>query len=219
MVPLRRTHRTTCILPLSSQAAPYTAKMTKSIETTSARPVNVMFVCLGNICRSTMAEGVFRNMVASSNSPLVGEIDSSGTGAYHAGDSPDSRTMSTLRRHGIKNYSHYAQKITKEDFLKFDYLLAMDEWNLSDLLEVRESMLTSSRKSGTVPAAKVAEVRLFGDFGPGGKLHDNVGGGETVRDPYYGGANGFEEVYHQVTRFSKNFLDYLEKQKSTATAE
>lgn len=190
-----------------------------------------------------MAEGVFRNMVASSNSPLVGEIDSSGTGAYHAGDSPDSRTMSTLRRHGIKNYSHYAQKITKEDFLKFDYLLAMDEWNLSDLLEVRESMLTSSRKSGTVPAAKgakrrsmraaasaavanladndakVAEVRLFGDFGPGGKLHDNVGGGETVRDPYYGGANGFEEVYHQVTRFSKNFLDYLEKQKSTATAE
>ena len=188
-----------------------------------------------------MAEGVFRN-VAASRPSLIAEIDSSGTGAYHAGDTPDSRTMSTLRRHGITDYNHFAQKITKEHFLAHDYLIAMDHWNLSELLEQRESVLASC-KSGNVPPAassrgtkgakgtttttraasaaafagaaegrtKVAEVRLFGDFQPGGKVHNRIGGGEVVHDPYYGGSNGFEEVYQQVTRFSKNFLDYLEK--------
>lgn len=138
--------------------------------------------------------------------------------------------MSTLRRHGITNYNHAARKVTKEDFLNFDYLMAMDKYNLRDLLDVRESVVSSLRKSGGAargtkgtrsapPAnadgnAKVAEVRLFGDFGAGGVLHDCVGGGEVVKDPYYGGANGFEEVYQQVTRFSRGFLDYLERDGS-----
>ncbi|KAJ5692405.1 Protein-tyrosine phosphatase low molecular weight mammalian [Penicillium macrosclerotiorum] len=191
------------------------------------RPASVLFVCLGNICRSPMAEGVFRN-VAEGN-PTIGEIDSAGTGAYHSGEGPDSRTMSTLRKHGITNYDHAARKVTKDDFLKFDYLLAMDKYNLRDLLDLRESVITSlNRKAGPKSAAKntraaseaaigahgsdtnVAEVRLFGDYGKEGKLHDRVGGGEVVQDPYYGGANGFEEVYQQVVRFSQGFLDYLE---------
>lgn len=177
-----------------------------------------------------MAEGVFRN-VADAH-PTIGEIDSAGTGAYHSGDGPDSRTMSTLRRHGITNYAHAARKVTKDDFLKFDYLLAMDKYNLRDLLDVRESVITSLRRKADPKSAakntraaseaaigmhsedtRVAEVRLFGDFGKGGKLHDRVGGGEVVEDPYYGGANGFEEVYHQVVRFSKGFIDYLENQE------
>lgn len=176
-----------------------------------------------------MAEGVFRNVAASH--PLINEIDSAGTGAYHAGEDPDSRTMSTLRRHNIRNYNHAARKVTKQDFLDFDYLLAMDKYNLRDLLDVRESVLASMNKSGPASrgtkgtraataaslaasgeaGAKVAEVRLFGDFGTGGVLHERVGGGEVVQDPYYGGVNGFEEVYQQVTRFSKSFLEYLEK--------
>ncbi|CAK39475.1 uncharacterized protein An07g05600 [Aspergillus niger] len=168
--------------------------MTVTKSTPAGGQVNVLFVCLGNICRSPMAEGVFRNVAASH--PLINEIDSAGTGAYHAGEDPDSRTMSTLRRHNIRNYNHAARKVTKQDFLDFDYLLAMDKYNLRDLLDVR---------------AKVAEVRLFGDFGTGGVLHERVGGGEVVQDPYYGGVNGFEEVYQQVTRFSKSFLEYLEK--------
>ncbi|KAJ5930409.1 Protein-tyrosine phosphatase low molecular weight mammalian [Penicillium verhagenii] len=190
------------------------------------RPVSVLFVCLGNICRSPMAEGVFRNVAESH--PAIGEIDSAGTGAYHTLEPPDSRTMSTLRRHNITNYSHAARKVSKDDFLKFDYLLAMDKSNLRDLLDVRDSVIMSlqrkaNAKSGAklTPAAidaalkengvntQVAEVRLFGDFGPGGKLHDRVGGGEVVQDPYYGGANGFEEVYHQVVRFSQGFLDHV----------
>ena len=131
-----------------------------------------------------MAEGVFRNVA--DTHPKIGKIDSAGTGAYHVGEGPDSRTMSTLRRHGIANYNHAARKITKDDFLKFDYLLAMDKYNLRDLLDVRESVVASlRRKADTQSAAKdarVAKVRLFGDFGKGGKLHDRVGGGEVVED-------------------------------------
>ncbi|KAL4920997.1 phosphotyrosine protein phosphatase I superfamily [Aspergillus aurantiobrunneus] len=198
-------------------------------NSSNGQPVNVLFICLGNICRSPMAEGVFRNIAATH--PLIGNIDSAGTGAYHAGEPSDSRTMSTLRRHNIRNYNHAARKVTLEDFLQFDYLFAMDKYNLEDLLELRESILSSSSKTASRVArgkatraataasitasveagAKVAEVRLFGDYGPGGALHEHVGGGEVVKDPYYGGANGFEEVYQQVARFSKNFLDYLEK--------
>ncbi|KKK18180.1 low molecular weight phosphotyrosine protein [Aspergillus rambellii] len=168
--------------------------------------VNVLFICLGNICRSPMAEGVFRNLAATH--PLINNIDSAGTAAYHSLEPPDSRTMTTLRRHGIRDYKHAARKVTQEDFLHFDYLLAMDRHNLEDLLELRASLAAS----GT-PAAKVAEVRLFGDFGPGGALHSRVGGGEVVQDPYYGGANGFEEVYQQAVRFSESFLEYLEKKQ------
>jgi low molecular weight phosphotyrosine protein phosphatase len=180
-----------------------------------------------------MAEGVFRNLAA--GNPSIGEIDSAGTAAYHSLEPPDSRTMSTLRRHKIINYDHAARRVTREDFLTFDYVLAMDKANLRDLLDVRESVIaTLQRKTDSRPSskstrshvdaaigaygadAKIAEVRLFGDFGKGGKLHDRVGGGEVVKDPYYGGDNGFEEVYQQVTRFSQSFLDYLE-QKSSAS--
>ncbi|KAF7588371.1 hypothetical protein BBP40_005764 [Aspergillus hancockii] len=177
-----------------------------------------------------MAEGVFRNAAASH--PLIGKIDSAGTGAYHTGEPPDSRTMSTLRKHGITNYKHAARKVTKDDFLTFDYLMAMDKHNLRDLLDVRESVVASMNRKGGAASrgtkgtraateaslaasgeagAKVAEVRLFGDFGAGGVLHERVGGGEVVQDPYYGGVNGFEEVYQQVVRFSQGFLDHLEK--------
>ncbi|KAJ5116188.1 Protein-tyrosine phosphatase low molecular weight mammalian [Penicillium angulare] len=190
------------------------------------RPVSVLFVCLGNICRSPMAEGVFRNLADSH--PAIGEIDSAGTGAYHSLEPPDSRTMSTLRRHNITNYTHAARKVTKDDFLHFDYLLAMDKSNLRDLLDLQESVIMSlQRKTNAKSGAKatrsaaeaalveesakaqVAEVRLFGDFKPGGVLHQRVGGGEVVKDPYYGGANGFEEVYQQVVRFSQSFLGHV----------
>lgn len=177
-----------------------------------------------------MAEGVFRGLATSH--PRIGEIDSAGTGAYHALEPPDPRTMAALRNHGITNYTHAARKVTEEDFFNFDYLLAMDKYNLRDLLDEREEVLAavgngqgggSKRGSRAARAAatmatekgqdpKVAEVRLFGDFAKGsGAVHERVGGGEVVQDPYYGGRNGFEEVFQQVTRFSKGFLEYLEK--------
>ncbi|KAL2852322.1 phosphotyrosine protein phosphatase I superfamily [Aspergillus pseudodeflectus] len=196
----------------------------------NGRKANVLFVCLGNICRSTMAEGVFRSVAAAH--PLINKIDSCGTGAYHAGEGADRRTMATLRRHGINDYKHAARKITLQDFLEFDYLLAMDQYNLEDLLDLRSSVIASQKNPGsnrpardrgtreamtaTLDAnverdAQIAEVRLFGDFRPGGTLTQRIGGGEVVEDPYYGGADGFEEVYEQVVQFSKNFLEHLEK--------
>ncbi|PFH60395.1 hypothetical protein XA68_11058 [Ophiocordyceps unilateralis] len=155
-------------------------------------PLSILFVCLGNICRSTMAEGVFRDLVAKQPEykKRIGEIDSCGTGAYHAGDAPDSRTMETLEAHGITNYDHSARRITAADFEKFDYIFAMDRSNLSDLERMR--------RGGTGSRAK---VMLFGEFS-GAKA-------ETITDPYYGGRDGFQKAYEQCQRFANNFLNEI----------
>lgn len=154
-----------------------------------ADEISVLFVCLGNICRSTMAEGVFQALAK--KEPYKGRIakvDSCGTGAYHLGEEPDDRTMSTLEEHGITDYVHAARKVQTSDFDKFDYIFAMDRSNLSDLQRIQQ------RK----PGAK-AKVMLFGEYSGTGKA-------EVISDPYYGGRQGFEKAYEQATRFSKNFL-------------
>jgi low molecular weight phosphotyrosine protein phosphatase len=110
------------------------------------------------------------------------------SGAYHAGDDPDDRTMSTLEKHGITDYVHAARKVRASDFDKFDYIFAMDRSNLSDLKRLE--------KAG---GAK-AKVMLFGEYSGSGKA-------EVVQDPYYGGQQGFDTAYAQCLRFSKNFLN------------
>ncbi|EXJ88774.1 hypothetical protein A1O3_01838 [Capronia epimyces CBS 606.96] len=164
----------------------------------SSDKVSVLFVCLGNICRSTMAEGVFRSLAKAH--PHIGEIDSAGTGAYHTLDPPDSRTMATLRKHGITDYEHSARQVDTQDFHSFDYILAMDTYNLRDLQRLRRRV----ESKGQTPRAK---VMLFGEFGGKEKA-------EEVVDPYYGADNGFEAVYQQVSRFSKNLLDHIVAQRS-----
>lgn len=158
-----------------------------------------------------MAEAVFTSMTA--DNPSIGTIDSAGTGAYHELDPPDPRTTATLRKHQISDYDHAARKVTKDDFRKFDYVLAMDKHNLRDLLRARDSV-ASGKKHGTADSAvggnKIADVRLFGDFAGSKGVHAKVGGGEQVQDPYYGVHDGFEEVYQQVVRFSKGFLEHVE---------
>ncbi|KAH8671620.1 phosphotyrosine protein phosphatase I superfamily [Xylariales sp. PMI_506] len=150
--------------------------------------INVLFVCLGNICRSTMAEGVFRSMIKQEPyQDKFGIIDSCGTGAYHAGDDPDDRTMSTLLKHGITDYTHEARKLRASDFENFDYVFAMDRSNLHDLEHFRK------------PAGAKAKVMLFGEYSGNGKA-------EVVKDPYYGGSEGFETAYKQCIRYANNFL-------------
>lgn len=137
-----------------------------------------------------MADGVFRSLAKSN--PRVGTIDSAGTGAYHIGDDPDDRTMDTLRKHKITDYDHGARKVTEDDMNEFDYIFAMDSNNLHDLQRIQRRVDSRGTKSK-------AKVMLFGEYS--GKKR-----AENVEDPYYGVDNGFETVYEQVTRFSKNFL-------------
>ncbi|RPB27831.1 LMWPc-domain-containing protein [Terfezia boudieri ATCC MYA-4762] len=152
---------------------------------TETQNLAVLFVCLGNICRSPMAEAAFRHTVKESGyAESFTRIDSCGTAGYHVGVRPDSRTLATLKNNGIDT-NHRARQVTKKDFDEFDYILAMDTANLHFLL----------RKA---PPGSKAKVMLFGDFG-------NTKG-EEVADPYYGGTSGFETNFKQIITFSKGFL-------------
>ncbi|GAB7345794.1 hypothetical protein MBLNU457_4057t2 [Dothideomycetes sp. NU457] len=166
-------------------------------------PVSVLFVCLGNICRSPMAEGVFRHMTKHElpdANPMIKSVDSCGTGAYHEGEPPDPRTMAVLKDHGITSdyYMHAARKFNFSDFLDFDFIFAMDDDNLTYLEEARKRLI----KKGELTEATAGKVMLFGTYGKKGR--------EEVIDPYYGGRNGFEIAYDQMVRFSTGLLKQLE---------
>ncbi|PIB03031.1 Low molecular weight phosphotyrosine protein phosphatase [Cercospora beticola] len=179
--------------------------MTRDTEADAAPGASVLFVCLGNICRSTMAEGVFRNLTSfgtPSQNPLIREVDSCGTGAYHAGDSPDSRTMRVLRQNGISDYQHAARKVrVPEDFQEFDYLLAMDRDNYDDLRD----MVKRAGKRGLLDEEALKKVHLYGEFGGKSKK-------EEIGDPYYGGNEGFTTAYEQVVRCGEGLLKHIEEQ-------
>lgn len=151
-----------------------------------------------------MAEAVFRSLTTSH--PRVARIDSAGTGAYHAGDSPDPRTMSTLEDHDIVDYRHGARIVQASDFADFDYILAMDQDNLRSLQRSRDRW---AAKNGGGKAT-VGQVMLFGDFG-GRK-------GEEVIDPYFGARNGFEVAHEQMVRFSKGFMMQIFGEKEEASS-
>jgi len=146
----------------------------------------VLFVCLGNICRSPLAEGVMRHLAEASGVALG--IDSAGTGAWHAGEAPDRRSREVARRHGVSLDGQRARQVELEDFHRFDLIVAMDADNLADLEAMRPEH---------------AEVRLA-------RLRDwDPEGSGDVPDPYYGGAQGFEDVYRMVERSCAALLGEL----------
>jgi len=109
--------------------------------------------------------------------------------------------MQTLRKHGITDYEHAARKVTNEDFNNFDYMFAMDEWNLKDLQKMQRTIEKKGRQTR-------AQVMLFGEY-------NGKSSAEEVDDPYYGANNGFDTVYEQVRKFSINLLKSLEKGAAT----
>lgn len=149
--------------------------------------MRVLFVCMGNICRSPTAEGVFRRLVLARAPGLDVEIDSAGTHGYHVGDPPDSRAIAAARRRGIDISALRARMVEERDFARFDLIVAMDRLN-------REVLLDRS------PDAYRSRIRLLTEFAPASE-------GEDVPDPYYGGTVGFERVLDLVEEAATGLLD------------
>lgn len=156
--------------------------------------VRVLFVCLGNICRSPIAEGFFLDLIEKKAKKNKFIVDSAGTGAYHVGELPDKRMRETAYSHGILLTSK-ARQLIAQDFYDFDYILAMDESNFQNINKLKPS--------GSKPLASVLLMRDFDQEARGDK---------NVPDPYYGGIDGFEEVYQIVKRSNEKFYTYLEKE-------
>jgi protein-tyrosine phosphatase len=150
---------------------------------------SVLFVCLGNICRSPLAEGVFRHLVEERGRDGDFLIDSAGTGAWHVGEPPDRRSVDVAARHGI-TLDGRARKVVPEDLERFDLVIAMDRDNLEDLQALADSHRSPAR------------LHLLREFDPNG-------GGDEVPDPYYGGSNGFETVYAMVRRSCDGLLEVI----------
>ncbi|XP_013391832.1 low molecular weight phosphotyrosine protein phosphatase-like isoform X3 [Lingula anatina] len=146
---------------------------------------SVLFVCLGNICRSPIAEAVFRDEVMFKGLEDQWVVDSAGTSDWNIGSSPDSRGIDCLHRYG-KSSNHIARQLENADFSKFQYILGMDENNIK---EIKKKM----------PKDSTATVKLLGEYDPEKQL--------IIVDPYYGGEDGFERVYQQVLRCCKAFLE------------
>lgn len=157
--------------------------------------VKVLFVCLGNICRSPMAEGLFLDLIEKEGVADRFEVDSAGTAGHHVGEQADRRMQETARSHGVYLPSR-ARKFIREDLDAFDYILPMDHSNLSNI-----KRLTDSNKEHR------AQVILMRDFDP-------EPGDGNVPDPYYGGISGFEDVYQILLRSNQRLLDKIKAENT-----
>ncbi|MCH7587260.1 MAG: low molecular weight phosphotyrosine protein phosphatase [Chloroflexi bacterium] len=156
------------------------------------KPVRILFVCLGNIVRSPLAENLFRFHAGSIEQKNNFVVDSAGTAAYHIGVPPDERMRRTALQHGLK-YTGSGRQVTQEDLESFDLILAMDKSNYDDLRRLAQS------------DEQNAKIRLFRDFDP------QAGGSEDVPDPYYDGPEGFERTYQIVERGVRGILEEFSK--------
>jgi protein-tyrosine phosphatase len=148
--------------------------------------VRVLFVCMGNICRSPTAEGVFRGVVEEAGLDTHIEIDSAGTHAYHVNAPPDVRSQAAARRRGIDLSGLRGRKVTTGDFDQFEYILAMDQENLSNLQAI-------------CPPDLEHKLGLFLEYAPDRPERE-------VPDPYYGGEHGFERVLDMIEEASRGLL-------------
>jgi protein-tyrosine phosphatase len=155
------------------------------------KKIKILFCCMGNICRSPTAHGVFQALVEREGLSHRIEVDSAGTHAYHIGNPPDPRSQEMAERRGVDLSELRARKAVTEDFEMFDYVLAMDRANYDDLLDI-------------CPPQHEEKLRLFLDFASGTDMSE-------VPDPYYGGARGFEEVFDLVENASAGLLREIQR--------
>ena len=154
--------------------------------------MKVLFVCLGNICRSPLAEAVFNHKIKQLNLQQHIFADSCGTGNYHIGDQPDPRTIQTAKKNGVEIW-HQARQLSAEDLTGFDYLFAMDEQNKRSILRL--------------PAAgkHAHKIKLMREFDPQGQ--------GDVPDPYYGTMHDFQHVFEMLDRTLDVFIESIKSGK------
>jgi protein-tyrosine phosphatase len=154
--------------------------------------IKVLFCCMGNICRSPTAHGVFEAMVEREGLSHLIEVDSAGTHAYHVGNPPDLRSQETAMKRGLDISNQRARQALAQDFHDFNYLLAMDRDNYRLLSDI-------------CPGGKEDRLRLFMDFAPELNIRE-------VPDPYYGGPGGFERVFDMVETAAAGLLEEIKQQ-------
>ena len=148
---------------------------------------SVLFVCLGNICRSPLAEAALRAEAEKAGLPV--EVDSAGTGDWHVDCPPDKRAQAVALRHGIDISTYRGRQVTADDFHRFNHIFALDAENLKNLRRIR-------------PSDGKADLRLLMDLIPGRE-------GTSVTDPYFGEDEGFDETWSDVTRAAKALVEQL----------
>lgn len=151
--------------------------------------VNVLFVCLGNICRSPTAHGIFLHYVKQRGLQDRISVDSAGTGDWHVGHAPDKRSTATALRRGYDLSELRARQVSRDDFAQFDYIIAMDAENLRNLQHMQ-------------PKEFDGELKLFLDYG-------DQSGYTEVPDPYHGGAADFERVVDLVENAANGLLEHI----------
>ncbi|MEX3011745.1 low molecular weight protein-tyrosine-phosphatase [Hoeflea sp. TYP-13] len=148
----------------------------------------ILFLCLGNICRSALAEGILRDLAVTGGKEGLLTIDSAGTGGWHVGEAPDPRAISKAAEHGVDISGQRGRQVGRDDFDRFDLILAMDRSNLETL-------------RARAPGTHRAELHQFMVY--------TQGRNEDVPDPYYGGPEGFETVYRMLKKGCLALLDDL----------
>ena len=149
----------------------------------------ILFVCLGNICRSPMAEGVFRRVAEEEGVLHLFEIDSAGLGDWHIGQAPDSRAQDAARNRGIDISGQSARQVRHDDYARYDLLLAMDETNYQELVQL-------------APGDARHKIRRVLDFAPQVPTKD-------VPDPFYGGPEGFDHALDLIEQAARGLLAHL----------
>jgi len=161
------------------------------------RKIRILFVCTGNICRSPLAEAVFGKLASDSGVSELFEVASAGTSDYHAGQHADPRMRAVAKRHGVTMDHHRALALSEGDLRSYDLVLAMDRGNVREIASLDGSSTLGRR------------LCLFRDFDP------KAGPGSEVPDPYYGGPQGFEEVFAIVQRTAGTLLAKLLQEGGT----
>ncbi len=156
--------------------------------------IRVLFVCLGNICRSPLAESVFNQLVAEAGVSHRITCDSAGTSDYHIGEPPDKRTLAVGRQHKLQ-ISHRGRQFSKQDFADFTYIIAMDDKNLTHIKAMLPTQDTHKK------------IFLMRDF-------EDHPAAEDVPDPYWSGPQGFEEVYGILLRTCRNLLAHIIREQA-----